>query len=217
MPRQAFDRQLAELERSTIILGEQVETAVHQAVQAFTTRDLALAQKVVDEDAGINRMELQILDEATTLLTLQAPVASDLRRILGVSRVAGNLERMGDHARNIGRTTLRVANTPPIEPLIDLPALIAEVLAMLRDGLRCYAETDIELARVVCAADDQVDRSFASLFRELLGYMLADTAVITRATYTLLVGQDMERIADRVTNIAETVIYVATGRMEDLN
>ena len=217
MPRQAFEQQLVALHEATVIMGEQVQTAVEQAIHAFAARDQALGRKVVEEDAGINRMESQILERAELLVTLQAPVASDLRRILGITRVAGNLERIGDHARDIGRVAQRVSSVPAIEDLIDLPALIEEVARMVRDGLRAFGEGNLELARAVAEQDDQVDRSYSSLFQELLGHMMADTSTITRATYTLLVARDLERIADRITNISESTIYIVTGKVEELN
>jgi phosphate transport system protein len=217
MPREAFHQQLEKLTGATVILGEQAATAVTQAVAAFTSHDLALAARVVEEDDAINRMEHQILDDATVLLTLQAPVASDLRRILGVSRVASHLERIGDYARDIGRTTLRLAGSPSPSTQGDLPLLIDEVMAMLRDGLRSYAETDAELARAVCLMDDGADAAYALLFRELLSQMVMDPSITARATHTLFVAHDLERIADHVANIAETVIYVATGETVELN
>jgi phosphate transport system protein len=217
MPREAFHQQLDKLTGATVLLGEQAATAVAQALQAFTTHDLALAARVVEEDQGINRIERQVLDDSTALLTLQAPVASDLRRILGVSRVASHLERIGDHARDIARTTLRLAGLPTRGAEGDLPLLIDAVTAMLRDGLRSYATSDAELARAVCLMDDGVDSAYASLFRELLGQMVMDTTLTARATHTLFVAHDLERIGDHVANICETVIYVATGETVELN
>jgi phosphate transport system protein len=217
MTREAFAQQLDALHNATVALGSNVETAVKDAVQAFMTHDAALARRVIDGDAEINRMEMGILDDANTLLLLQAPVASDLRRILGVSRAIGDLERIGDYARDIARTTLRVASAPSIDGLVDLPALIDEVQRMLHEGVRCLAESNVDLARAVGAMDDQVDRSYTSLFQDLLGHMLADTTVITRGTYTLLVARALERIADHLTNVAEAVIYMVTAKMEELN
>lgn len=217
MTREAFHQQLAHLHATTVALGEQAATAVAHALQAFNGGDLALAGRVVEEDDGINRMERQILDEAATLLMLQAPVASDLRRILGVSRVADHLERIGDYARDIGRTTLRLAGLPPTGGHGDLPLLIGSVTAMLRDGLRSYAESDPELARTVCAMDDEIDAAYAALFRELLGQMVVDSTITARATHTLFVAHSLERVADHVANIAETAIYIATGETVELN
>ncbi|MDB5057986.1 MAG: phoU [Chloroflexi bacterium] len=217
MTRVRFAQQLDALNDATVILGEQAATAVRQAIQAFTLFDTALAARVVDEDLGINRMEHQILDSAALLLTLQAPVASDLRRILGVSRVASDFERIADHARDIARATLRLAAPPSVGSQGDLDLLISQASVMLRDGLRCYAENDPILARAVCKVDDGVDQAYAALFRDLLGLMVEDSTTIARATYTMFVAHDIERIADHITNVAETVIYVTTGETVELN
>jgi phosphate transport system protein len=217
MPRERFGQQLDALTAATVVLGEQAATAVLQSVQAFLTFDSPLAMRVVDEDAAINRMERQVLDDAALLLTLQAPVASDLRRILGVSRVASDLERIGDHARNIAQHSLRLAAMPDLGGQGDLDLLIAQTSSMLREGLRAYAESDVELARAVSQIDNGVDAAYASLFRSLMGLMVEDTSTVARATYTLLVAHDIERIADHVVSIAESVVYVVTGETTDLS
>ena len=146
MARETFDRQLAALRHSTILLGEQAQAAVEQAIDAFTRQDLALAHKVVNEDLGINRIERQVLDESTTLLALQAPVATDLRTIIGVSRIANHFERIGDHARDIGNSTIRSAADPPLGEMPHLTVMLGRVIAMVHDGLRAYTEADVSLA-----------------------------------------------------------------------
>jgi len=215
--RERFAQQLDELSAATVLLGEQAAAAVAQAIQAFTTYDPVLASRVVDEDPALNRMERQILDDASVLLALQAPVARDLRRILGVSRVASDFERIGDHARDIARASLRLAAPPLIGDQGDLDQLIVQAEGMLRDGLRSYAAGDVELARAVCKVDDGVDSAYAALFRDLLTEMVEDAGTIARATYTLFVARDIERIADRMANVAETTIYIATGETVELN
>ena len=217
MTRERFAQQLDELSAATVLLGEQAAAAVAQAIQAFTTYDPVLASRVVDEDPALNRMERQILDDASVLLALQAPVARDLRRILGVSRVASDFERIGDHARDIARASLRLAAPPLIGDQGDLDQLIVQAEGMLRDGLRSYAAGDVELARAVCKVDDGVDSAYAALFRDLLTEMVEDAGTIARATYTLFVARDIERIADRMANVAETTIYIATGETVELN
>jgi phosphate transport system protein len=215
--RERFAQQLDELNAATVLLGEQAATAVGQAIQAFTLYDPVLASHVVDEDPGLNRMERQILDDASLLLALQAPVARDLRRILGISRVASDFERIGDHARDIARAAIRLAAPPLIGDQGDLHQLITQAEGMLRDGLRSYAEGDVALARAVCKVDDGVDSAYAALFRDLLTEMVEDSSTIARATYTLFVARDIERIADRMANVAETTIYIATGETVELN
>jgi phosphate transport system protein len=199
------------------VLGEQAATAVSQAIQAFQTSDLALATRIVEEDAGINRMERAVLDSATRLLLLQAPVARDLRQLLGVSRIASNFERIGDHARDMGRTVVRLARQLPVLMHGDYQLMAAQVQTMLRDGLRSLEQFDIELARAVCLLDDGVDAAYAALYRDVLNQMVEDPTLTARGTHTLFVGHDLERIGDHITNVAETVIYIVTGDTVELN
>jgi phosphate transport system protein len=217
LTRERFSHQLSALSAATAVLGEQAGTAVQQAIQAFTTYDPVLAVRVVDEDAGINRLERQILDDASVLLMLQAPVASDLRRILGVSRVAASYERIGDHAAAIAKSVLRLSAPPALGVQGDLDLIISQVTMMLQDGLRSYVGSDLELARTVSKIDDGVDVAYSHLFRELLSQMVEDSSLIARATYTLFVARDLERIADHVANVMETVVYIVTGETVELN
>ncbi len=217
MARQRFEQALTELGASTAILGEQAITAVNQATQALLEQDLVLARRVVAEDAGINRLERKILDDAADLLALQAPVASDLRRILGISRIASNFERIGDHARDIARGIIRLNGAAYIDAQNDLPTLVARVKNMLQEGLQCFATVNVAQARAVAVLDDEVDAMYGTLHRDVLAHILEEPAIAARATQTLFVGQDLEEIGDHAANIAETVIYISTGETVELN
>lgn len=217
MPRTQFDHDLSALNDAALILGEQAQTAVSQAIQAFESADLALATRIVDEDPGINRLERGVLDNATTLLMLQAPVARDLRQVLGITRIASNFERIGDHARDMGRTVLRLAGTPPLIEHGDFQLMAGQVQTMLRDGLRCLEHLDADLARAVCLLDDGVDAAYATLYRDVLNQMVEDPTLTARGTHSLFAGHDLERIADHITNVAEAVIYMVTGETVELN
>jgi phosphate transport system protein len=217
MARQRFEQALIDLGNSTAILGEQAGTAVQQATQALLERNIVLAQSVVSEDAGINRMERKILDDAADLLALQAPVASDLRRILGISRIASNFERIGDHARDIARGIIRLNGAALVDAQNDLPTLVVRVNAMLREGLQCYVTANFDQARAVAVLDDEVDTIYGTLHRDILAQILEEPSVAARATQTLFVGQDLEVIGDHVAIIAETVVYIATGQTVELN
>ena len=217
MPRERFEHALTALGNSTVILGEQAATAVDQATAALVEQDVALAQRVVSDDAGINRMERRILDEAADLLALQAPVASDLRRILGISRIASNFERIADHARDIARGIVRLNGETYVDAQGDLPKLIARAKVMLQEGLECYAGINVEQARAVALLDDEVDALYGALYRGILAQIVAEPSMAPRATHTLFVGHDLEEISDHVANVAETVIYMATGDTVELN
>ncbi len=217
MPRTQFERDLTALNDAVVILGQQAQTAVSQAIQAFETADMALATRVVNEDPGINRLERGVLDNAATLLLLQAPVARDLRQVLGVTRIASNFERIGDHARDMAHTVLRLAGSMPLLEHGDFQLMVGQVQTMFRDGLRCLEQLDADLARSVCLLDDGVDTAYATLFRDILNQMVEDPALTARGTHTLFAGHDLERIADHITNVAEAVIYMVTGETIDLN
>jgi phosphate transport system protein len=217
MVRQRFEQALIELGNSTSILGEQAAAAVEQATCALLQQDQILAQRVVAEDTGINRMERKILDDAGDLLALQAPVASDLRRILGISRIASNFERIGDHARDIARGIIRLNGAAYIDIQNDLPTLVTRVKNMLQEGLHCFMTANVAQARAVAVLDDEVDTIYGTLHRDVLAHILEEPAIAVRATQTLFVGQDLEVIGDHVANIAETVIYIVLGETVELN
>jgi len=217
MPRERFEQELVRLGSSTLVLGEQASTAVQQATQALLEQNVQLAERVITEDAGINRMERAILDSAADLLVLQAPVASDLRRVLGISRVASNFERIGDHARDIARGIVRLGGAASVDPQGDLGMLIDGVQAMLREGLECFSLADVDRARTVRKAEDNVRSAYAALYRGILAQILAEPTMATRGTHTLFIGHDLERISDHVANVAETIVYMVTGNTVELN
>jgi phosphate transport system protein len=217
MSRTQFEQDLKALHDATLVLGEQAATAVSQAIQAFETSDLALATRIVEEDPGINRLERGVLASATSLLLLQAPVAQDLRLLLGASRIASNFERIGDHARDMARTVLLLAGAPLVLTHGDVQLMAGQVQTMLRDGLRSLEHLDTERARAVCLLDDGVDAAYAALFRDILSQMVEDPTLTARGTHTLFVGHDLERIGDHITNVAEAVVYIATGETVELN
>jgi phosphate transport system protein len=217
MSRARFEQDLKALNDATLVLGEQAATAVSQAIQAFQTSDLALATRIVEEDSSINRLERGVLASATSLLLLQAPVAQDLRLLLGVSRIASNFERVGDHARDMARTVLRLAGAPPVLTRGDVQLMAGQVQTMLRECLRCLEHLDTEQAQAVCLLDDGVDAAYAALFRDVLNQMVEDPTLTARGTHTLFVGHDLERIGDYITNVAEAVIYIVTGETVDMN
>lgn len=217
MARERFEQALTRLGNSTAMLGEQAAVAVDQAARALLEQDLGLARRVVSEDAGINRMERRILDEAADLLALQAPVASDLRRILGISRIAANFERIGDHARDIARGIVRLNGATYVDVQGDLPNMITCVKAMLHQGLQCYSTTNADQAHAVCLLDDEVDRMYGILYRGILAQIVVEPALTPGATNTLFVGHDLEEISDHVANVAETVIYMVSGDTVELN
>ena len=192
-------------------MGEIVQVAIKDAVDALAKRDKDLARTVMDGDDTIDRMQVEIEDRCISLIARQQPVATDLR-ILGTGlKITTDLERIGDHAFDIAKIVLLIGDEPLIKPLVDIPRMAEIAQKMLKDSLQAYLKLDIELAEQVCRADDRVDELYNQVFRELLTYMLEDTKKIKQATQLIFVARYLERIADHSTNVAEWVIYLATG------
>ncbi len=213
--RMEFDRQLEHLQDDLLALGSMVEKATAKAVEALKTRDLAMSAQVVREDDAIDDKRREIEDRVIDLIAVQQPVASDLRLLITTLHVSMELERIGDYAEGIGKISLRMGNEPPVKPLVDIPRMAQKASAMLRDSLDALVKHDTEKAYQVLADDDEVDNLYTQVYRELLVLMLQDPKIIERGTYLLWTAHDLERIADRATNIAEEVVYLVTGKRVD--
>jgi phosphate transport system protein len=217
MTRTAFVQSLRDIQDSVISLGSMVEKAIGRSIESLKNQDIALAQQVVDGDLQINEARWQLEEASIQLMATQAPMASDLRRIAAVMHIATDLERMADHAEGIAVLTLRTADEPLLKPLVDIPRMADIARELLLEALDAYVESDAERARQIARRDDEVDHLYEQVYRELLTYMISDPRTITRATHLLWVAHNVERIADRVTNICERTIFVVTGRMEETN
>lgn len=217
MTRTVFAQNLQDLQDGVLALGSMVEKAVGRAVESLRTQDVVLAQRVVDEDAYINETRWELEESAINLMATQAPMARDLRRIAAVMHIVTDLERMADHAEGIAVLTLRTADEPHLKPLVDIPRMADIARELLVEALESYTEMDAERARQVARRDDEVDRLYEQVYRELLTFMISDPRTITRATHLLWVAHNVERIADRVTNICERVVFVVTGQIEEMN
>jgi phosphate transport system protein len=217
MTRTAFTQDLQELQDGVLTLGSMVEKAIGRAVESLRSQDVVLAQQVVDEDAKINDARWELEEAAINLMATQAPMARDLRRIAAVMHIVTELERMADHAEGIAVLTLRTTDEPLLKPLVDIPRMADLARELLIEALDTYTEMDAERARQVARRDDEVDRLYEQVYRELLTFMISDPKTITRATHLLWVAHNVERIADRVTNICERVVFVVTGQIEEMN
>lgn len=209
--RQNFDQDLETLRQDLVRMGEIVQVSIKDAVDALAKRDKDLARRVMEGDDVIDRMQVEIEDRCISLIARQQPVATDLR-ILGTGlKITTDLERIGDHAFDIAKIVLLIGDEPLIKPLVDIPRMAEISQQMLKESLQAYLKLDIELAEQVCRADDMVDKLYHQVFRELLTYMLEDAKKIKQATQLIFVARYLERIADHSTNVAEWVIYLATG------
>lgn len=207
-----FEHDLEELKERLLWMAGLAERAVHQAVQGVFQKDEALATRVLDEEKAINEMQIEIDDRVMQLVALQQPMAVDLRFILSASRINNDLERIGDQAVNIAQSALRILRHPQVKPYVDLPRMSELAEGMVRDSLNSLVRRDADLAKSVLVRDDQVDNLRDQIFRELLTYMMENSAVIYPAFELVLVTKNLERIGDHATNIAEDVIYMVVGR-----
>jgi len=216
MPRESFHRHLSALQDEVLVMGSMVDKAIERSMEALKNRNVELAHQVVADDAKINQKRFDIEEKCVELIVTQQPMASDLRIIIAVLNIIIDLERIADHAEGTARIAIMIGNEPPLKPLIDLPRMAQKTGEMLRRSLDAFVNRDAEAARKICAEDDEIDHLYDQVFRELLTFMAEDPKTITRATRLIWVGHNLERSADRVTNICERVIYVVTGKMEEI-
>ncbi|MCY4437158.1 MAG: phosphate signaling complex protein PhoU [Chloroflexi bacterium] len=217
MIRTNVESQLDEIQDDILALASMVEKAITHAIEALRERDLEASQAVVAFDDVIDEKRFAIEERCVDLLATQQPAARDLRWVIALLHIAVELERMGDYAEGIGKISLMMGDEPPLKPLIDIPRMAEMSINMLRQSIDALVTRDVDLAKRVCDADDEVDALHEQIYNELLLFMIKDPRSIQRATYLLWVTHDLERTADRATNIAERVIYLVTGKMLDLN
>ena len=213
MIRADLDRQINHLQEEITLLADVVDKAVYRSVEALKNRDLAESQAIIDGDDYIDQKRYDIEELCVDLIATQQPMAGDLRAIVAMLHIAVELERMGDYAEGIAKISLLMGDEPPLKPLIDIPRMANKAGEMLRDSVDCLVERDLVKADKVMDDDDEVDDLYDQVYRELLLFMIQDPRSIQRATYLLWAAHDLERIADRATNIAERVMFLVTGRM----
>ena len=217
MTRAVLEKQLAEVQEDMLVMAGMVQEAIAQGVEALKTRNVEQARRVIANDAEINAKRYEAEDKCIELISLQAPLASDLRTIIAVLHITVDLERMGDHAEGIARIVLMLADEAPLKPYIDIPRMAQIAIEMMEGALEAYKQRDTALARRIIDRDDEVDELYDQLYRELLMFMIEERGTIQRATYLIWAAHNLERIADRVTNICERVVYLVEGKIHDLN
>ena len=217
MLRADFDRNLKTLEDDLISMGSMVEKAITKSLIGLKNRDLHLSRQVLEEDDYIDQQRFQLEEQVIDLIATQQPIAIDLRTLMAVLYIATELERIGDYAEGIAKISVMMGDEPSLKPLIDIPRMAEKAITKLQHSLDALVDRDETAAMVVCTDDDEVDDLYDQISRELLTYMIQDPATIQPATYLLWVAHDLERIADRATNIAERVIVLVTGRLTEIN
>jgi phosphate transport system protein len=215
--RSVFDEAMLTVKDDVLRLGSLVESAVERAGRALVERDVALADRVRWDDAQVNELQRRVNQEVTTAMALQQPMARDLRELLALYHAAAELERMGDYAVNIAKLAQQLSDEPE-EPLLpQIPKMTTLCREQLHDAMRALVDVSEGAARAVCARDDELDALYNSVYEETMTLMAQRPDRVRQATHMLFTAHHLERLGDRVTNIGEDVVYVATGRVEDLN
>ncbi len=217
MSRNAFDRELKDLEKRLQELGSTVEEAVVGAVDALKRRDLKKAEQIIDADQLVNQMRYAIEQETFVVIATQQPMAVDLRTLAAVLEIATELERIGDYAKGIARIAIKMGTEPFVKPLIDIPRMAEKARNMLHRGLQAFFGRNTELAREIPTEDDEMDALYDQIFRELITYIITDPKLVERASYLIWVAHNLERAADRVVNICERVIFMVTGELVEFD
>ncbi len=214
--RTVFQKYLQEVEDEVLTMGHMVVTAVDRAIDALKKRDLTLAHQIIADDAQINTQRFGIEEKCVGLIATQQPMASDLRILVAVLNIITELERIGDYAEGIAKIVVMIGDEAPLKPLIDIPRMGEITLEMINKSLQSFVNRDVELAMKVVSLDGVVDGLYDQVFRELLTFMMVDPKTTNRATRLIWVAHNLERAADRATNICERVVFTVTGRMEEI-
>ncbi len=216
-PRATFDRALDRVKDDVLRLGALVEEALERAGRALTGREPDLADQVRWDDKHVNDLQRDINTEITTLIATQAPVARDIRELLALYHASAELERMGDYAVNIAKLSQQLSSEPEISILKQIPQMERICREQLHAAMRALVDMSEDGARAVCRRDDEIDHLYNSVYEDAMAMMTANPDRARQATHMLFAAHHLERLGDRVTNIGEDVVYLATGQVEDLN
>lgn len=217
MPREHYRQQLHELQDDLLRLASLVESQIVRSMGALQAQDVEEAKRIIADDDLIDRGQYALEDKALLLIARQAPMAADLRMISAVISIASELERIGDYAEGIAKIAIRGAGAPLLKPLIDIPRMAELALRMLREALDAFVQRDVEVARRLMNEEREVDQLTTQVQNDLLGFMLRDPHNVERALHLIFVAHNLERVADRTTNIAERLVFLVTGEVVDLN
>ena len=215
--RATFDREYAAIVEDILKLGSMIDQTIANALESLQQRDQLLAQQLIDDDDKINQLRFKIEEACLTIIATQQPTARDLRGVVASMNIVVDMERMADHAAGIAKTVIRMGDEPLLKPLIDIPRMVQTSREMLRLSLVAFVEKDTEAAKTVIPMDDEMDSLYRAIFDELVEIMSNKPEGVERATYLLWCAHNLERIGDRATNIAERVIFMTTGDLQDLN
>jgi phosphate transport system protein len=212
----SFRKGFQEIQDKVLAMGDMVTKEISRSIEALKKRDLKTAHQIIAADAKIDELRFAIEDMCIELVGTQKPKANNLRVIVAVLSIITELERIGDYAEGIARIVVMIGDEPPLKPLIDIPRMAELTTEMIDKSLKSFVTRDVELAKHVVTMDNAVDGLYDQVFRELLTFMMVDPKTINRATRLIWVAHNLERAADRVTNICERVVFTVTGKMEGL-
>ncbi len=217
MTREAYHKALSGLQDEVRQMADMVGSAIKESMEALKDRDMEKSKAVVRNDISVNRKRFVIEERCIQLIATQQPMAVDLRTLASIINIITDLERIGDHAEGIAKISVSIGNEPLVKPLVDMPVMAAQALSMLDRCMQAFVDRDVEAAKKICNEDDIVDALYDKIYAELVHMMIKDPKIIKDATYLIWAAHNIERMADRVTNIAERVVYIATGKMEEMN
>lgn len=217
MLRKTFETEIKQVKDEVLVLGSMVEQAILDSVEALKKRDIKASEKILQADRDINRKRFDIENQLMILIATQQPMAHDLRLLASIMEIISELERMGDYAKGIANINVRMGNQPLLKPLIDVPRMAQKGADMLHRSLTAFVNEDIETARKIPVEDDEVDALYNQVYRELMTFVIADPKTIERANWLLWVAHNLERFADRVTNICERTVFIVTGELTEIS
>ncbi len=206
---------LKELQRKVTVMSDMVIVAVDHSITALVEKDIEKAKNVRKDDTRINAIRWEIEERCIALIATQQPVASDLRELVSMLYIITELERIGDYASGISKLTIKIGQDEHVKPLIDIPRMKDHALNMIKGSTKAYINRDEEMARKIHSDDDNIDNLYKQINRELISYMIEKPATITQCTYLVWIAHNIERMGDRVTNICERIIYLASGERAD--
>jgi len=216
MLRKTFEHEIQQMKDDVLVLGSMVEQAILDSVEALKKRDIKASQKIFDEDREINKKRFDIENQLMVLIATQQPMAHDLRLLASCMEIISELERMGDYAKGIANINIRMGDEPLLKPLIDVPRMAQIGVDMLHHALTAFVNEDVEAAKSIPVQDDEVDALYNQVYRELMTFVIQDPKTIERANWLLWVAHNLERVADRVTNICERTVFIVTGEMKEI-
>jgi len=214
--RTSFHKKLRQIQDEVLVMGSMAGKAILRSIDALKNRELDLARQIIADDQKINNKRFEIEEKCIQLIATQQPMASDLRTIIAILNITTEIERIGDYAVGIARIVIMIGDEAPLKPLVDIPRMAEQTVDMLRRSLDALVNRDAEAARKIAGEDDLIDNLYDQVFRELLTFMAEDPRTITRATRLMWTAHNLERAADRVTNICERVVFIVTGKMEEI-